>query len=91
MITLCGGTNVKCDNYEDCHNCADYAFSDALDKDIWLCEKCAISYFSLYPMKHYECEQCGKPCVEGAYEEDGKHHFCSAKCAIEFCIDLYNT
>lgn len=79
--------SMKCDC---CDNSAEYIFTECSDEKHF-CEKCAISYFSLYPMKHYECEQCGKPCVEGAYEEDGEHHFCSAKCAIEFCIDLYNT
>ena len=77
--------NVKCDC---CGNIAEYIFTECSD-EMHLCEKCAISHFSLYPMQHCECEQCGKSCIEGAYEEDGEHHFCSAKCAIEFCIDLY--
>ena len=81
IITLCGGTNVKCDHYEDCHNCADYAFNDVFGKDIWLCEKCAISYFSLYPMKHYECEHCGKP-IECTNRCEN-HLYCSMKCALE--------
>ena len=71
-----------------CDSNAEYIFTECND-EMCLCEKCAISHFSLYPMKHYECEQCGNSCVEGSYEEDGEHHFCSAKCAIEFCIDLY--
>lgn len=76
--------NMKCDH---CENKAEYTIKD--DYDIHLCKECAVSYFGLYPMQHYKCEQCGKPCVEGAYEEDGEHYFCSAECAIKFCIELY--
>ncbi len=75
----------KCDT---CSNDAEYVFTECEDEKHF-CEKCAISHFSLYPMQHCKCNHCGKPCVEGAYEEDGYWHFCSAKCAIQFCIDLY--
>ena len=77
--------NVKCDC---CGNIAEYIFTEC-DDEKHLCEKCAKSHFSLYPMQHYECDHCCKQCIEGSYEEDGEHHFCSAKCAIEFCINLY--
>ena len=37
-----------------CDNNAEYIFTEC-DSEVHLCDKCAISHFSLYPMRHYEC------------------------------------
>lgn len=78
-------SEIKCDC---CSNNAKYIFTEC-DDERHYCEECAISHFGLYKMDHIKCDHCGKPCLENSYEEDNYHRFCSAECAIKFCIELY--